>query len=43
MNMLRIQRDKDFTGQAQRLVRLTASGIFDRRIGPKDHLWMNTK
>jgi hypothetical protein len=24
-----------FTGQAQKLVRLTASGIFDRRIGQK--------
>jgi hypothetical protein len=29
-------------GQAQRLVRVTVSGIFDRRIGHKDHLWMDT-
>jgi hypothetical protein len=26
-----------FTGQAERLVRLTDSGIFDRRIAQKDH------
>jgi len=29
-------------GQAQRLIRLTVSGIFDRRIGPKDYLWTDT-
>jgi len=35
LNRLHIQRDKDFTGQAQRLVRLW-------RIGQKDYLWMDT-
>ena len=32
LNRLRIQRDKNFTGLVQRLVRLW-------RIGQKDHLW----
>jgi hypothetical protein len=28
----------NFTGQSQRLIRLTASGIFDRRISQKEQL-----
>ncbi len=35
MSMTPEKEAMHFTGQAQKLVRLTASGIFDRRIGEK--------
>ena len=42
VRMLYISYDSVCELETQRLVRLTANGIFDRRIGQKDHLWMGT-